>query len=190
MIFGLFEGDDTPKYEEPTLSPELIRAQQAAANRALNSSPEAETQKLLEHTDRGAETLPNSGIVQEQQRHLGMLASDPEAQAIAARIHQRYNADLNTLQRQAKLGGTPAYANRLSQSAGALAEKQKFDQNVYARKMQQYQNQLQARNGAISSILGVAGAVVGGIYGGPAGAAAGGYVGSAAGSSLAKSGQE
>jgi hypothetical protein len=178
MVFGLFEDRVTPTQQLPDLTPATLQATQEASDRALNSTREGETANVLAGVGNQSSTLlPSAEGVNQRNRSLGMLGPSSFGEAVSQRAKRGYDSDLNRLTRQAQLQSTEQVVQKQNLAALALSNKQAYDQEVYKRQMVQYQNEQAARNSAISSILGAAGAVGGALIGGPGGALAGGAIG-------------
>ena len=174
---GLFGGDSDVKAEQVNVDPAIVEALKKNTDAAANTSADDYSKRSMQGIGGPSD---NSAQVAQSEKALG--GDEP---GISGAINQRYQGivgeKLAALGNTAKLKGYETAANR---QASAM-QMQTAHNNILAenRRRQKEANDANenARGAALTSILRVAGTVVGAIFGGPAGAAIGGAAGTAVG---------
>lgn len=146
----------------------------------------------------GSGLLRSTAQTNQSTQSLGMNTPDDYAQSLGTRTAQNYKSTVDALNTNAKINAPTYQMSLLGQQAGNLAGVENLKLASYKMANQQYEQQVQmdiaqqaANNSVFSSVLGLAGTVLGlgiaalvpgaGIAALAAGAAIGGGVGGAAG---------
>jgi len=108
-------------------------------------------------------------------------SNDSLSAALDKMNRERFSESKAQMKSQSELGAVGRQADRTNKASQAFAQARKLELAAYEREQKRAADRRAARAGAISSVLGLAGAGVGAIFGGPAGAGIGMGVGSSIG---------
>lgn len=129
-----------------------------------------------------------SGLTPEIEKPQFMTPKGIQSQAIANKVRNVFNSQMEEKQKLDKIGAIARSASNIEQTKVLGVGKLRIDQMRAAAIAQRRMAEEAQRAQVIGSVLGVVGMGVGAMFGGPAGAMVGGGLGQAAGGALAGSG--
>ncbi len=139
-----------------TLNPNANRLTDEAYQRAIDSTPQGEVDKITGNiAPQQNPDVAAKNVINRSQAGLGMMQDDALSSAIANRAKKSYESDLNRLQNQTALKGPSLVSQRLGLAADPLLKKQQYEYNQYAMNIKKAQSEEAARNATIGSVLGV-----------------------------------